>query len=59
MGCYVISYCRVPLADSALWLDYSVVIGLIALAVYLIWQCMFQPLWHDGLLSLDDSCSVS
>ena len=60
IGCYVISYCRVPLADSALRLDYSMVIGLIALvAVYLIWQCMYQPLWHDGLLPLNDSCSVS
>ena len=51
MGWYVISYHRVPLADSALWLCYSMVIGLIALvAAYLIWQCMFQPLWFDGLL---------
>ena len=34
---YVISYCRVPLADSASWLCYSMVIGLIALVVaYLI-----------------------
>ena len=60
MGWYVISYRRVPLADSALWLCYSMVIGLIALvAAYLIWQCMFQPLWLDGLLLLDNSCSVS
>ena len=36
MGRYVISYHRVPLADSALQLCYFMVIGLIALvAVYL------------------------
>ena len=28
---YVISYCRVPLADRALWLCYSMMIGLVAL----------------------------
>ena len=60
MGHYVISYHRVPLADSASQLCYSMAIGLRALvAAYLIWQCMFQPLWLDGLLLLDDSCSVS
>ena len=37
MGQYVISYHRVPLADSASWLSYSMMIGLIALvAAYLI-----------------------
>ena len=37
MGHYVIVYHRVPLADSASWLCYSMVIGLIALvAAYLI-----------------------
>ena len=30
---YVITYHRVPLADSASWLCYSMVIGLIALVV--------------------------
>ena len=37
MECYVISYHRMPLADSALQLCYSMMIGLIALvAAYLI-----------------------
>ena len=37
MGQYVICYRKAPLADSASWLCYPMVIGLIALvAVYLI-----------------------
>ena len=37
MGQYTISYRRMPLADSASWLCYSMVIGLIAsVAAYLI-----------------------
>ena len=56
---YDISYCRVPQADIASQLCYSMVIGLISLvAAYFIKWCMFQPLWLDGLLLLDNSCSV-
>ena len=44
---YDISYCRVPQADIALQLCYSMAIGLISLvAAYLIKWCMFQPLCY-------------
>ena len=60
MGQYVISYCRVSLADSASQLCYPMVIGLIALeAVLLILWLVFHPLWLDETFSLDNSCSAS